>query len=125
MAGQLRDLGRDLPAEIRRRVEPGADGGPAGRQLDRPGTEAAPLAPGTSAPRPVAGREPPDRRFVGMALICCAISALRSARLRLIAAAIASPPGSLPSDIASFAFARESAGVSVSDRLRFLWFNLN
>ena len=35
VARQLGDLGRDLAAEIRRRVEAGADGGPPGRQFEQ------------------------------------------------------------------------------------------
>ena len=35
IAGQPRDLGGDLPAEVRWRVQPRADGGPSGRQLEQ------------------------------------------------------------------------------------------
>ena len=60
-AGQLGDLRRDLAAEIRRRVEPGADGGAAGRELEeaRLATrECAPARRGSGAPSPTIPARP-------------------------------------------------------------------
>ena len=67
--GQLRDLGGDLPAEARRRVQPGADGGAAGRELEqtrlgRCGCARARRAAAARSPtipaRPSAARRPAD-----------------------------------------------------------------